>query len=159
TLLETLVAISIIGIALVVSTAALQNSLQTSNFVKDQIQAYYLAEDAMEYIVSLRDAGAAGFDAQGSQTTPSWATNLLPCVITDQTSGAGIFCTVDTFNGTFQNFSSGTVLAGTLGVNGVPASANAVKPLGLCTEGGVSVFEQNTNCAATKFTRKVTIQP
>jgi|GEM_PF-5909175 len=79
TLLETLVAISIIGIALVAATAALQNSLQTSNFVKDQISAYYLAEDAMEYVVALRDAGAA---------TQGWTSSLLPCITTIDVTAA-----------------------------------------------------------------------
>ncbi len=162
TLLETLVAISIIGIALVAATAALQNSLQTSNFVKDQISAYYLAEDAMEYVVALRDAGAA---------TQGWTSSLLPCITTiDVTAAnASLFCATDTFNNTIQNYYDHTktaISSGVLGVSGTPLSDVFFTPLYSCLDAasGATVFEQPAspipgNCQVTKFTRKVTITP
>jgi prepilin-type N-terminal cleavage/methylation domain-containing protein len=170
TLLETLVAISIIGLALVAATAALQNSLQTSNFVKDQITAHFLAEDTMEYIIAARDAGVAGYDMYGHGVAPSWVTNLLPCISTADTSGLGLFCTTDSFAGLTQNYINQASFDITkLGTSTRPIYAPTVDsmtaswgtPIYLCYENGAQVYEQiSPSCAnKTKFRRMVTITP
>lgn len=143
TLIETLVSILIVSIAVMAATAALQSSLQTSSFVENQITARYLAADAMEYILALRDEGAA--------MSQGWMGKLLPCVSTGASAGSGeVWCSIDTYNNSMTSYTS----------------ASDMSPLYVCsvpngTNGTISVFEQqnNTGCTATKFTRTVTIMP
>ncbi len=137
TLIETLISIVIVSIAVITATAALQSSLQTSVFVKNQITARYLASDAMEYILALRDAGAA--------TPQGWMSELLPCVTTVNGS---VTCSVDTVNLSLTPITS------------------TPSPLYLCSVsdgngGTVNVFTQNNtgSCTQTIFTRTVTITP
>ncbi len=56
TLLETLVAISILMIAIAGPLTLVAQTLQASYYARDQITASYLAQDAMEYIRNIRDA-------------------------------------------------------------------------------------------------------
>jgi len=55
TLVETLVAISILSLSILGTFTAVQNSLQQSTFAKDQITAFYLTQEAMEYVRNVRD--------------------------------------------------------------------------------------------------------
>lgn len=55
TLVETLVAISLLFVLFAGPFAILQQSIRTGAFVKDQTVAYYLAQDAEEYIKNMRD--------------------------------------------------------------------------------------------------------
>lgn len=58
TLVETLVAISILSLSILGTFTAVQNGLQSSTFAKDQITAFYLAQESMEYIRNIRDENA-----------------------------------------------------------------------------------------------------
>ncbi len=55
TIIETLVAISILVIALTGPLAIIAQALRSSYFARDQITAYYLAQEAVEYIRNARD--------------------------------------------------------------------------------------------------------
>lgn len=55
TLVETLVAISILSLAISGTFTAVQNGLKSSTFARDQITGFYLAQEAMEYIKNIRD--------------------------------------------------------------------------------------------------------
>jgi prepilin-type N-terminal cleavage/methylation domain-containing protein len=55
TILETLVAISILVIAITGPLAIISQSLRASFFARDQITAFYLAQEAIEYIRNQRD--------------------------------------------------------------------------------------------------------
>lgn len=55
TILETLVAISILVLALTAPLVIVSQALQTSYFSRDQITAYYLAQEAVEYLRNKRD--------------------------------------------------------------------------------------------------------
>jgi prepilin-type N-terminal cleavage/methylation domain-containing protein len=97
TLVETLISLLIIGIAIATATAALQQGLQTSNYVKDQITGYYLAEDALEYVIALRDST--------SQSPEGWMADMLQCVPTSTFVGdaggslSDLVCIPDTYDG------------------------------------------------------------
>ncbi len=154
TLIETLISLLIVGLAVTVATAALQSSLQTSDFVANQITARYLAEDAMEYVLALRDAGAA--------TPQGWMNNLMQCVnTTDTVNNGGVLCTVDTYNHTLQTY--GTFPVADLGTTSVTVLPGPIPSLDECSVSAngttVNVFEQNTNCTKSKFTRTVSITP
>ena len=61
TLIETLIAISILVLAVTGAFAAAQNGISSATFSKDQIVAFYLAEEGIEEIRNLRDQnGLAG---------------------------------------------------------------------------------------------------
>lgn len=55
TLIETLVAIMVLLIALAGPLTLAQQSLQSASISADQITAFYLAQDAMEYVRNVRD--------------------------------------------------------------------------------------------------------
>ena len=58
TLVESLVAISILSMSILSTYTAVQNSLQSSSIAKDRIVAFYLAQEGMEYIKNIRDENA-----------------------------------------------------------------------------------------------------
>ena len=55
TLVETLVAISILTIAVVGPLGIIAQALHTSYYIRDQMTAYYLAQEAIEYVRNIRD--------------------------------------------------------------------------------------------------------
>lgn len=93
TLVETLVAISILSLSILATFTAVQNGLQTSITAKDQIVAYYLAQEAMEYVKNIRDENALN-SLDGSSV--NWLTGLV--VTSGGGSGPcdfGKTCTID----------------------------------------------------------------
>ncbi len=79
TLIESMVAISILLIAITGPLVVARQGLVASRFAKNQITAFYLAQDAIEYIRSVRDSNFLS----GS----GWLTNLTDC--------EGSYCQVD----------------------------------------------------------------
>ncbi len=55
TLVETLVAISILTISVIGPLGIIAQALHTSYYTRDQMTAYYLAQEAVEYVRNLRD--------------------------------------------------------------------------------------------------------
>jgi len=72
TLIESMVAISILLIAITGPLVMATQGLRSSRFAKNQIIAFYLAQDTIEYVRSIRDSNFLS----GS----SWLTNLTDCV-------------------------------------------------------------------------------
>lgn len=58
TLVETLVAISILSLSVLATFTAVQGGLQYSIGSKDQITAFYLIQDGMEFLKNMRDENA-----------------------------------------------------------------------------------------------------
>ncbi len=58
TLVETLVAVSILSVSILATFTAVQSSLQSSTTAKDQTTAFYMAQEAMEFIKNIRDENA-----------------------------------------------------------------------------------------------------
>lgn len=58
TLIEALVAISVLLVAIVGPMAIAQSGIQNSIFAKDQITAFYIAQEGVEIIRSIRDENA-----------------------------------------------------------------------------------------------------
>lgn len=88
TVVETLVAISILSLSVVATFAAVQGSLQDSSLVKDQITAFYLAQEAVEYVKAIRADNSL-------KTLHGTATTMLAgipanCLTTNA-------CTIDSF--------------------------------------------------------------
>jgi len=55
TLVELLISISILSIAILASYTAVSNNLRSANFSQDQMVAYYLADEGIEYVRNVRD--------------------------------------------------------------------------------------------------------
>lgn len=84
TLVEILVAISILSIAILATFTAVSQSLKATNFSEDQIIAYHLADEALEYVRNKRDSNAIQhIVALGSGDTYGWLTGISDsCVAT-----------------------------------------------------------------------------
>jgi len=89
TLIETLVAISILAIAIVGPLSIANKGLFSSLFARDQITAYYLTQDAMEFIRNTRDSNLLNGNA--------WNNTIK------EQCGNGQTCQVDTTTGLIQS--------------------------------------------------------
>ena len=68
TLIETIVAIFVLLLAVTGPMSAAQNSLKASFLARDQIGAFYLAQDAIEYIKNFKDKQAVDGNPLSSTT-------------------------------------------------------------------------------------------
>ncbi len=81
TLMETLVAISILMTAVAAPLAISAQSLVFANFAKNQISAFYLAQEVVEVVRNIRD--------ENIKNGESWLKNLNNC------KGSGKICLLD----------------------------------------------------------------
>jgi len=72
TILETLVAISILILAITAPLAIIAQALRSSYYARDQITAYYLAQEAVEFLRNKRDF----VGLQGNVDATQWATSF-----------------------------------------------------------------------------------
>jgi prepilin-type N-terminal cleavage/methylation domain-containing protein len=85
TLVEMLVAISILSLSILASFTAVSNNLQTSFITEDKITAYYLASEAVDFIRNMRDEnGIKNIQAIGVGSSVHWLSGfaqgfLDPC--------------------------------------------------------------------------------
>ncbi len=103
--METLIAVLVLTLAITGPLAISQKGLRTALIAKDQISAFYLAQDAIEFIRYARDTNclAAGTVVGGcpvaqwaaGNSNPAQTINLTPCISTTGTSA----CTVDVIAG------------------------------------------------------------
>ena len=89
TLVETLIAITILISAVVGPMVVVQKSLSSANFSKSQIISFHLAGEAIEYIRNKRD--------ENTLSGVSWTNGLSECV--------GKKCAVDVVNDTISQCS------------------------------------------------------
>ncbi len=95
TLVELLVAISILSIAILATFTAISNNLRSSNFSQDQTTAYFLADEGIEFVRNWRDTnGIANTHAYATGGNVLWLTGLAQAS-GDPCYGTGKFCTVD----------------------------------------------------------------
>lgn len=77
TLVEVLIAVSILSLSLLATFTAVSNSMRTTNFTEDQIIAYYLADEVLEYIRNKRDSNAlAHITAFGGGGSVEWLAGI-----------------------------------------------------------------------------------
>jgi hypothetical protein len=70
------VAISILSLSIAGTFTAVQNGIQNSTLAKDQTTAFYLAQEAMEFIKNRRDENALSSISQQPNPTTKWLTGL-----------------------------------------------------------------------------------
>lgn len=93
TLVELLVAISILSISILATFTAVSSNVKGQNFSEDQVIAYYLADEGIESIRNIRDNnGIANAAALGSGAAQiSWLNGINPtCVTTACTADASV---------------------------------------------------------------------
>jgi prepilin-type N-terminal cleavage/methylation domain-containing protein len=104
TLIETLVAIFILTVAITGPLTIASRGLNAALIAKDQTTAFFLAQDAVEYVRSVRDSnrlkGADWLTGAGGTTSGS---SLVPC----ESNGG---CTVDSINNTISSSGIGAPL-------------------------------------------------
>lgn len=105
TLVESLVAIAILSLSVAATFTAVQSGLKASLVAKDEITAFYLAQEAMEYIKNIRDENAL-------RTISGVATNWLTGFTVTAVGGSGPcdfgkVCYVDSVQDTITNCPSG----------------------------------------------------
>lgn len=132
TLLETLIAITVLSFAIVGPFQIAQGVLRTSQISRDQLTATALAQEGMEYIRSVRDGNMLYNLHQGGTRTPFYGF--------DSTSATDCFansCVVD------PSANTQSVCA---------TSSCSTRPLYLSATG---LYNQQSSGTLTKFVRKV----
>src|SRR3989338_5395469 len=81
TLVETLVAIGILSLSITATFTAVQNGIQNSTIAKDQTAAFYLAQEAMEFIKNKRNENTLNSISGGANNWLTGMSNLTgdPC--------------------------------------------------------------------------------
>ena len=106
TLVESLVSISILSLSIAATFTAVQVGLKSSIYAKDEVTAFYLTQEAMEFIKNTRDTNAL-YSLNGTVT--NWLTGLV--VTSGGASGPCDYskvCTIDSQQNLITNCSSGT---------------------------------------------------
>jgi type II secretory pathway pseudopilin PulG len=113
TLIETLVAITILMIAITGPLVFVSASVGQALYAKDQITAFYLAQDAVEQVRNIRDTNA--ILSRSGSPTDSWlvnssggpSTNNLTACLNGDTYGSGHTCVISTTNNPGQSYVAG----------------------------------------------------
>lgn len=106
TLVEALVAISILMVAIVTPMTIAQNGLSSAMYSKDQMTASFLAQDAIEYIKNKRDEIGVQKDPLAGKTDGEWIGKSGYFSTCFQVAG----CKIDTINNNVSAFSVGDKL-------------------------------------------------
>ena len=94
TLIETLVAISILMVAVASPLTIAQKGLASAIYAKDQIIASYLAQDAIEYIINLSGKNVADYPEDETKWLLGISNNCgTACTINTKISGGIASCT------------------------------------------------------------------
>ena len=88
-LVETIVAVAIIMLAITGPMTGAVRGFVSAEYSRDQMKAYYLAEEGLEYIRYVRD-----FNSIANNSTPTdWLNGLVSCVVTgsgNSVKGCGV---------------------------------------------------------------------
>jgi prepilin-type N-terminal cleavage/methylation domain-containing protein len=138
TLIEALVAITILTLSIAGPMVTATNGIKNSVYASDQIVAFYIAQEGVEIIRSLRDGNALN--------NVAWQTGISS--FSACTDGSGQGCGIDIRNKNFINCSSG----------GGTACNIYYDPLGLTAGSGVrGVYSHVSSGSQTIFKRSIKI--
>jgi len=94
TLVETFIAITVLIVSLVGPLSIAADSLKSAYYARDEITAFYLAQEGLEYVRALRDQNYLASPAQ------PWLTGITDCLSSVGANPPNVSCQVD-----FPNFS------------------------------------------------------
>ena len=152
TLVETLVAISILSVSILGTFTAVQSGLSKSNYAKEQIVAFYLIQEAMESIRNKRDTNALN-NINSGVFSVNWLHGISE-LITDPCS-VGKICTVDSFDYDKAPICTGICLPPKL--TSCPGTFGTCPPLNQDISTGL--FGYNPAWPQTKYTREIQVVP
>lgn len=132
-MVETLVAITILIFSITAATTATQTALSNSIFARNQVVAFFLAQEAVEYIRNTRDTNVL----QASNWLSGFASPGTACEF-------GKVCTVDATVGT-SAFSTCTSGAGTC-------------PVLRQSTSGIPLYGYNGTWSPSIYRREITLQ-
>lgn len=141
TLIETLVAISILLIGVSAAFSAAQSGLSSTNAIKDRLTAIFLAQEAMEMARNIKDQNLLAQNVSGINTDPDWLSGLVGddgCPGIDDIEEEG--CDF--------NFIAG----------GAVDFERVTDPLNVNTSTGFYSYEQGAGIVQSKFTRRVAVE-
>ncbi|MFZ2523287.1 MAG: type II secretion system protein [Minisyncoccia bacterium] len=131
TVVETLVAVGILSLSILATFSAVQSGLQYSGLTKEEITAFYLIQESIEYVKNIRDENAL-LTLNG--TSRNWLYG-----ITDSAGEACYFgktCQLDMNSGTKLSTCSGTcsvlkvnTTSGAYGYSGTWANTSFVRSI------------------------------
>jgi len=103
TLLETMIAVSILLLSIVGPMTIASKGLQSAIYARDEITAFYLAQEAIEYVRMVRDSSTIS-DCYGANTTDcldkdKWLAGLNDCILNANNEIIGnialSYCSID----------------------------------------------------------------
>jgi prepilin-type N-terminal cleavage/methylation domain-containing protein len=146
TLVETLVAISILLIAIAGPLTIAAKGLSTSFYARDQVTAFYLAQEGIEYIRNIRDT--YGIDSAVDST--GWFDGGISPGVMDacRTDRGATFCRIDVTTG---------VISACAASESNDSEGTKCKPLEL-TNTGVGVYGYSGGTPSI-YTRDISISP
>lgn len=154
TLIEALVAISILMVAVTSPMMIAQKSLSTAFLTKDQMTASFLVQDAIEAVKNIRDEIAIKHDP--ANTTEDWLSGLNDCIcnnadrICDFDKPNAYYCNIDT---TATNW-----FPTDPSLNPILANYNpSVNPLKIESDSNGFIKYDLTGTVPSKFSRKINI--
>jgi prepilin-type N-terminal cleavage/methylation domain-containing protein len=140
TLIETLVAVTILTLAVAGPLVTASRAVTAAQIARDQLTASYLAQEGIEYVRMMRDNEYLAVYNQPNASSLAW-TNFLAVASIGKcaTSAIGVapFCTLDA-----------------VGIVPVQACSGSCQALNLATAGAVSYYTQGAG-QATPFTRTI----
>ncbi len=145
TLVETLVAVSILSLSILAGFTAVQSSLRNSGLSKDQVTAFFLAQEAIEFIKNIRDENAL---TNLGGTPTNWLNRLAedasdPCWF-------GNVCRVDPYQYAISSASAIAFCGTTVGSCPVLNQSISGSTIGL--------FGYTAGWIATRFKREIQFQ-
>ena len=99
TLVETLVALSIFSVSVLIVVSLLGNSISNIDYAKKKMTASYLAEEGIEYIRNLRDTYTLYDPGGPAQGWTNFLTKMAPCDATSVTTNKCYFDSTNVFSG------------------------------------------------------------
>jgi prepilin-type N-terminal cleavage/methylation domain-containing protein len=153
TLVETLIAISILAVAVVGPFVAIQSALVASYAARDQVIASMLAQEAIEYVRAVRDENYIYMVANPASSR-TWFTGLdstggVDCVDPNPADATPRRCIVDVIQNIAPS-SNKVALCGN-------ASGSGTCPV-LRRSPTTYLYTQDTSYPATPFTRSITLE-
>ena len=152
TLMETLVAITLLLLAIGGPMYAVSQSLSSAIYARDQITASYLAQDAVEYIRNVRDHNALD---NNSWLAPFDTTDYLP---TDGTPGASF--NIDTHSGKSYRCSNVDAATGKVFCDPMNYDSSPFNPSSPTNTSGIYSYGTSVGdfVVVSPFTRTLTLQ-
>lgn len=145
TLIETMVAVTILTLAIAGPLVTANRAIVAAQSSRDQLTASYLAQEGVEYMRAMRDNDYLSAYQAGGQdiSTMAWNNFLSSVSLCNATSNSAVACTYDPSN-------SLAPLA--------TCSVNSCAPLNLTSlVGGALGYTQQSGGTAPRFTRTIQI--